>query len=74
MSAARAEVPAARLLAAAGPAATMGHLLHMPSHTYVRIGRWHDAVLSNIRHVRCCGRCRSHSPEACCTLRCMPAP
>jgi hypothetical protein len=25
----------------------MGHLSHMPSHTYLRVGRWHDAVVSN---------------------------
>ena len=24
-----------------------GHLIHMPSHVYVRIGRWHDALLIN---------------------------
>jgi len=24
-----------------------GHLLHMPSHTYIRTGRYHDGVLSN---------------------------
>ncbi|KAF8058948.1 hypothetical protein HT031_005516 [Scenedesmus sp. PABB004] len=25
----------------------MGHLIHMPSHTFLRVGRWHDAVVSN---------------------------
>jgi hypothetical protein len=25
----------------------MGHLTHMPSHSYLRTGRWHDAVASN---------------------------
>ncbi len=24
-----------------------GHLVHMPSHIYARVGRWHDAVLAN---------------------------
>ncbi|MCC5887762.1 MAG: hypothetical protein JJT88_15105 [Gammaproteobacteria bacterium] len=24
-----------------------GHLLHMPSHIYARVGRWHDAMLVN---------------------------
>ena len=24
-----------------------GHLVHMPSHTYIRIGRYHDGVVSN---------------------------
>jgi tetratricopeptide (TPR) repeat protein len=26
-----------------------GHLVHMPAHTYIRVGRYHDAVLVNIR-------------------------
>lgn len=26
----------------------MGHLLHMPSHLYIRVGRWHDAVVANV--------------------------
>ena len=25
-----------------------GHLQHMPSHTYVRLGRYHDAIRSNV--------------------------
>ncbi len=37
------------LLESAGPWSTMGHLLHMPSHTFVRVGRYNDAVLANIR-------------------------
>ena len=49
MSAGRAEAVAQLLLARGGPAATMGHLLHMPSHTYVRVGRYHDATVANIR-------------------------
>lgn len=49
MSAGRAEAVAQLLLARGGPAATMGHLLHMPSHTYVRVGRYHDATIANIR-------------------------
>jgi tetratricopeptide (TPR) repeat protein len=28
-----------------------GHLLHMPSHTYLRIGRYHEGVLSNLKAV-----------------------
>ncbi len=60
VSAARAEGPASRMLSSTGPWATMGHLLHMPSHTYVRIGRWHDAVVSNIRCGGCCRmQCRA---------------
>ncbi|HUS25318.1 MAG TPA: hypothetical protein VM369_10245 [Candidatus Binatia bacterium] len=26
-----------------------GHLVHMPGHTYMRVGRYHDAVLANER-------------------------
>lgn len=45
-----------QLLQAAGQAADAlraaafhnGHLVHMPSHVYVRLGRWHDAVQANI--------------------------
>ena len=34
---------------ASGPGyPSMGHLVHMPSHTYLRLGRWHDAVTSNV--------------------------
>jgi tetratricopeptide (TPR) repeat protein len=29
-----------------------GHLVHMPAHTYMRVGRYHDAVLVNIRATR----------------------
>lgn len=33
--------------ALAALAAGSGHLVHMPAHTYIRIGRYHDATLSN---------------------------
>ena len=26
-----------------------GHLVHMPSHIYLRLGRYHDAVITNQR-------------------------
>ncbi len=26
-----------------------GHLVHMPSHIYVRVGRYHDAVVANLK-------------------------
>jgi tetratricopeptide (TPR) repeat protein len=26
-----------------------GHLVHMPAHIYIRVGRYHDAVLANVR-------------------------
>ncbi len=29
-----------------------GHLVHMPSHIYIRTGRYHDAVISNQRGVK----------------------
>ena len=47
MSASRAERFAEALLEA-GPWDTMGHLRHMPSHTFQRVGRYHDGVLSNV--------------------------
>ncbi len=28
-----------------------GHLVHMPSHIYIRVGRYHDAVVSNQRAI-----------------------
>ncbi len=28
-----------------------GHLVHMPSHTYIRIGRYHDGVIANEKAV-----------------------
>lgn len=28
-----------------------GHLIHMPSHTYIRIGRYHEGVLTNLKAV-----------------------
>ncbi len=37
--------PYADALAALAPGS--GHLVHMPAHTYVRIGRYHDATLTN---------------------------
>jgi hypothetical protein len=40
-------LPAARIYARIAPAA--GHALHMPSHTFVHLGLWRDAVPSNER-------------------------
>ena len=37
--------PYADALAALAPGA--GHLVHMPAHTYIRMGRYHDATLVN---------------------------
>jgi tetratricopeptide (TPR) repeat protein len=42
----RAEAAADRL----GPLAPgAGHLVHMPSHIYIRVGRYHDAAAANIK-------------------------
>lgn len=38
--------PHADKLAALAPGA--GHLVHMPAHTYIRVGRYHDATLTNL--------------------------
>jgi tetratricopeptide (TPR) repeat protein len=37
--------PYADRLAALAPGS--GHLVHMPAHTYIRVGRYHDATLTN---------------------------
>jgi tetratricopeptide (TPR) repeat protein len=42
----RAVAAADRLLTLAPGA---GHLVHMPAHIYLRVGRYHDAVLSNLQ-------------------------
>lgn len=38
-------IPAADFLCTATPA--LGHLVHMPSHTYVRVGNWAKAIRQN---------------------------
>ncbi|MDI9237808.1 hypothetical protein QLQ15_02640 [Lysobacter sp. LF1] len=38
--------PYADALAALAPGS--GHLVHMPAHVYIRVGRYHDATLSNL--------------------------
>jgi tetratricopeptide (TPR) repeat protein len=45
----KAEAAADRLLPLAPDA---GHLVHMPSHIYYRVGRYQDAVASNLRGAR----------------------
>lgn len=37
----------ADVLASLAPGA--GHLVHMPAHTYIRVGRYHDATLNNLK-------------------------
>jgi tetratricopeptide (TPR) repeat protein len=43
-------IPAADRLMTLFPNA--GHLVHMPSHIYIRTGRYHDAVISNQRGIK----------------------
>ena len=42
-------IPCAERLAATMPAA--GHIVHMPAHVYIRVGRWADAINANKRAV-----------------------
>jgi len=42
-------VPAAQRLEGMAPAA--GHLVHMPAHIYIRVGRYADAVIANQRAI-----------------------
>src|SRR5207302_3483233 len=42
-------VPCAERLAALMPGA--GHLVHMPAHIYIRVGRYADAIVANERAV-----------------------
>ena len=47
-------------------APTAGHLVHMPAHIYMRVGRYHDSTLNNIRATVAdsdfIAACRSNSP------------
>ncbi len=56
--------PYADTLADLAPAA--GHLVHMPAHIYMRVGRYHDATLNNILATAADNKfiqaCRSNSP------------
>ncbi|HEU4819968.1 MAG TPA: hypothetical protein VFS87_02260 [Qipengyuania sp.] len=47
----KAEAAADRLAAGAAPGA-LGHLVHMPSHIYYRIGRYADSMKANVAAVR----------------------
>jgi len=40
-----------------------GHLLHMPSHIYVKTGRWHAAIAQNEKAMRADAVYRSLSPK-----------
>jgi tetratricopeptide (TPR) repeat protein len=54
-------LPSAARLGKIAPGA--GHLVHMPSHVYLRVGRYHDATLANERAVDAdesyIGQCRA---------------
>ncbi|MEM7221309.1 MAG: hypothetical protein AAF515_23325 [Pseudomonadota bacterium] len=56
--------PYADRLADLAPAA--GHLVHMPAHIYMRVGRYHDSTLNNMRATVAddafIAACRSNSP------------
>jgi hypothetical protein len=56
--------PYADTLAGLAPAA--GHLVHMPAHIYMRVGRYHDATLNNMLATAADNEfiqsCRSNSP------------
>lgn len=56
--------PYADTLAQLAPAA--GHLVHMPAHIYMRVGRYHDATLNNMLATAADNEfiqaCRSNSP------------
>jgi len=47
-------------------APTAGHLVHMPAHIYMRVGRYHDSTLNNMRATVAdsdfIAACRSNSP------------
>ena len=56
--------PYADKLADLAPSA--GHLVHMPAHIYMRVGRYHDSTLNNMRATvadnEFIAACRSNSP------------
>lgn len=54
-------VPAADRLQTLVPGA--GHLVHMPSHIYVRVGRYRDAVDSNVQAVAADRAFFEHAPK-----------
>jgi len=54
-------LPSAERLPALVPGS--GHLVHMPAHIYIRVGRYHDAVLANQRAVKVDEYYLSHTHE-----------
>jgi len=47
-------------------APSAGHLVHMPAHIYIRVGRYHDSTLNNLKATEAdasfIAACRSNSP------------
>ncbi len=47
-------------------APTAGHLVHMPAHIYIRVGRYHDSTINNIRATQAdasfLAACRADAP------------
>jgi tetratricopeptide (TPR) repeat protein len=54
-------IPSAERLPALVPGS--GHLVHMPAHIYIRVGRYHDAALANQRAVKVDEHYLSHTHE-----------
>src|SRR4051812_10592808 len=54
-------VPAANRLRDLVPAS--GHLVHMPSHIYARIGRWDDAAAANVKAMKADATYRTQHPR-----------
>ncbi len=54
-------IPSAERLPALVPGS--GHLVHMPAHIFIRVGRYRDAVLANQRAVKVDEQYLSHSHE-----------
>ncbi len=52
-------IPSAQRLPSLVPGS--GHLVHMPAHIYIRVGRYRDAILANQRAVRIDQRYLSHA-------------
>ncbi|WP_305906968.1 hypothetical protein Q9L42_018265 [Methylomarinum sp. Ch1-1] len=51
----------------------LGHLVHMPAHIYIRVGRYHDAILANQQAVKADHGYLSHHPaESLYTLAYVP--
>ncbi len=50
----------------AGLAPAAGHLVHMPAHIYIRVGRYHDSTLTNIKATEAdmsfLAACRANAP------------